>query len=110
MDSFSRRTIMQSLLAGLALLAVTIWLRRTGRTWQFVGAPMVFMVGMTLTATVMLILSPSTATPVRTIAVLLLALGLMMVVEAVRSLGKPALPPEEVILRSELEGAGATGD
>ncbi len=98
------------LLAGLALLAVTIWLRRTQRTWQFVGVPMVFMVVMTLTATVMLIFSPSTAAPVRTIAVFLLVLGLMMVVEAARSIGKPALPPEKVVLRSELETAGATAD
>ncbi|MGW8266874.1 MAG: carbon starvation CstA family protein, partial [Longimicrobiales bacterium] len=40
------------LLAGLALLAVTVWLKRTGRTWLFAGIPMVFMVGMTLTATI----------------------------------------------------------
>jgi carbon starvation protein len=90
------------LLAGLALLAVTVWLKRTGRTWQFVGIPMVFMVGMTLTATVMLVFSGSTATPVRTVSFFLLILGIMMVVEAFRSLGRPNVAPEEVVFRSEL--------
>jgi carbon starvation protein len=99
------------LLAGLALLAVTVWLRRTGRTWQFAGIPMVFMIGMTLTATVMLVFSGTTATPVRTVSVFLLVLGILMVVEAFRSLGKPNLPPEEVVLRSELgDAAMAAGD
>ncbi len=99
------------LLAGLALLAVTVWLRRTGRTWQFAGIPMVFMIGMTLTATVMLVFSGSTATPVRTVSVFLLILGLLMVVEAFRSLGKPNVPPEEVVLRSDLGSpAMAAGD
>ena len=87
------------LLAGLALLAVTIWLKRTGRKWGFVGVPMVFMVGMTLIATVMLITSSTTAVPVRTIAVVLFLLGITLVVEAVRSFRKPALPPEVVILK-----------
>jgi len=99
------------LLAGLALLAVTVWLKRTGRTWQFAGIPMVFMVGMTLTATVMLVFSASTATPVRVVSAFLLVLGLMMVVEAFRSLGKPNVPPEEVVFRSEMGAtAAAAGD
>ena len=99
------------LLAGLALLAVTVWLKRTGRSWKFVGIPMVFMIGMTLTATVMLSFSGSTAPPVRVVSVFLLVLGVMMVIEAVRSLGKPNVPPEEVIFRSELGSpAMATGD
>jgi hypothetical protein len=67
-----------------------------------VGIPMVFMVGMTLTATIMLSFSGSTALPVRTVSAFLLVLGIMMVVEAVRSLGKPNVEPEEVILRSDL--------
>jgi carbon starvation protein len=96
------------LLAGLALLAVTVWLKRTGRSWMFVAFPMVFMVGMTLTATVMLFLSATTATPVRVISVFLFLLGSMMVVEAWRSLRKPNVEPEEVILRSDL--ATVAGD
>lgn len=99
------------LLAGLALLAVTVWLKRTGRSWAFAGVPMVFMVGMTLTATLLLIFSGSTATPVRTISVFLFVLGSLMVVEAARSLRKPNVAPESVILRSELGAeAMATGD
>jgi carbon starvation protein len=99
------------LLAGLALLAVTVWLKRTERTWQFAGIPMVFMIGMTLTATVMLAFSGSTATPVRWVSVFLFILGILMVVEAFRSLGKPNVPPEEVILRSDLrKPAMAAGD
>jgi len=99
------------LLAGLALLAVTVWLKRTGRTWLFAGVPMVFMVVMTLTATMMLTFSSATAAPVRTVSALLLVLGIMMVVEAIRSLGKPDLPPEKVVLRSDLGSpVAATGD
>jgi carbon starvation protein len=99
------------LLAGLALLAVTVWLKRTGRSWIFAGLPMVFMVGMTLTATVMLILSGTTATPVRVISAFLFVLGAHMVMEAFRSLRKPNVPPEDVVLRSDLGGmAPATGD
>jgi len=97
------------LLAGLALLAVTVWLKRTGRTWLFVGLPMVFMVVMTLSATFLLVFTPTTSTPVRTIAALLLVLGLTLVVEAVRALRGPTLPPEPVLLRSEQAGAATGG-
>jgi carbon starvation protein len=99
------------LLAGLALLAVTVWLKRTGRQWLFAGFPMVFMVGMTLTATLMLAVSRNTATPVRAISTFLFILGFLMVVEAFRSLRKPNVPPEEVRFRSEGGApAMATGD
>jgi carbon starvation protein len=99
------------LLAGLALLAVTVWLKRTGRSWLFVGAPMVFMVGMTLTATLMLVVSPTTATVVRGISLFLFVLGALMVVEAFRSLRKPNVPPEKLVFRSDLgEPAVAVGD
>ena len=49
----------------------------------------------------MLILSSTTATPVRAISAFLFILGLSMVVEAFRSLRKPNVPPEEVLFRSE---------
>jgi carbon starvation protein len=98
------------LLAGLALLAVTVWLKRTGRTWLFAGIPMVFMIGMTLTATVMLILSSSTAMVVRGIALFLSTLGVLMVMEAWRSLRKPNVERETVVFRSELDTATAAGD
>ena len=99
------------LLAGLALLAVTVWLKRTGRSWLFTGIPMVFLIGMTLTATVMLIFSTTTATPVRVISVFLFGLGVLMVVEAFRSLRKPNVPPEEIHFRPDPGSpAMATGD
>ena len=99
------------LLAGLALLAVTVWLKRTGRAWLFAGIPMVFMVGMTLTATVMLVVSATTAAPVRLISAVLFVLGFLMVVEAFRSLRKPNVPPEKVLLRSQTPApAPAVGD
>jgi len=88
------------LLAGLALLAVTVWLKRTGRSWRYVGLPMLFMVTMTLSATLLLVVNSATAPPVRIIAVLLLGLGITLVVEAARALRGPQLPPEPVILRS----------
>lgn len=97
------------LLAGLALLAVTVWLKRTGRVWLFAGAPMAFMVVMTMTALGMLILSPSTAPPVRTIAVLLFSLGLLLVYEAVRALGRPAVEPEPIVWRA-VPVPGMVGD
>jgi len=98
------------LLAGLALLAVTVWLKRTGRSWLFAGIPMVFMVGMTLTATVMLSLSATTATPVRAISFFLFVLGSLMVIEAFRSLRKPNVPPEKLVFRSGAPAAMAAGD
>ncbi len=90
------------LLAGLALLAVTIWLKRTGRSWVFAGLPMLFMVGMTMTALWMLINGPGTAPPVRTISVGLFVLGGVLVVEAFRAFRRPATEPETVRVR----GAG----
>lgn len=99
------------LLAGLALLAVTVWLKRTGRAWLFAGVPMVFMVVTTMTATGMLVAQDTTATPVRVISLFLFVLGGMMVVEAVRALRKPDLPPEPILLRSGVRRtAPATGD
>jgi carbon starvation protein len=41
------------LLAGLSLLGVTVWLKRTGRRYWFVALPTVFIFGVTLTALVM---------------------------------------------------------
>jgi carbon starvation protein len=86
------------LLAGLALLALTMWLRRTGRKWIFAAVPMVFMVVMTVYALVLLVANPNTVPPVRVIAGFLLALASVMVVEAVRAFRMPQVSPENVIL------------
>jgi hypothetical protein len=58
----------------------------------------------------MLVFSGTTATPVRVVSVFLLVLGIMMVVEAARSLSKPNVDPEEVILRSDLPSPAVAGD
>ncbi|MGW8265916.1 MAG: hypothetical protein ACWGSQ_06080, partial [Longimicrobiales bacterium] len=61
--------------------------------------------------TIMLVLSPTTATPVRGIAFFLFILGFLMVVEAFRSLRKPDVPPEEILWRSDVgKAAVAAGD
>jgi len=72
------------LLAGLALLVVTLWLRRSGKKLLFAFIPMVFMVVMTVWSLVLLVAQPG-ATVVRIIAAVLLLLALVVVVEAGRS-------------------------
>ncbi len=96
------------LLAGLALLAVTFWMKRTGRKWAFVAAPTAFMIAMTMTALVMQVSGSQTVMPVRMIAGALLVLGTVLVVEAIRIFGRPQLPREVIILRQN--AATAPGD
>jgi carbon starvation protein len=86
------------LLAGLALLALTMWLRRTGRKWIFAAVPMVFMIVMTVSALVLMVLNETTVPPVRVIAGFLLALASVMVVEGLRAFRMPQVQPEEVVL------------
>jgi carbon starvation protein len=88
------------LLAGLALLALTIWLRRTGRRWLFAGIPMAFMVVMTVSALVLLVTDTNTVPPVRYIAFFLLALASVMIVEGARAFRMPQVQPEQVVLES----------
>jgi carbon starvation protein len=72
------------LLAALALLAITVWLKRTGRVWWFAAVPMVFMLVMTLSALTLLIARPGPAI-IRLIAVALFLLGLILAAEAGRA-------------------------
>ncbi len=88
------------LLAGLALLAVTFWLKRTGRRWLFAGIPTLFMITITLSALVLQMTSPATATPVRLIAIALFVLGAVLVIEAIRIFGRPRMPRETILLRA----------
>jgi carbon starvation protein len=83
------------LLGGLALLTVTVWLKKTGRKAWFVMVPMIFMIGITLTALVELIIRAarsdegltSTANAVQSgYTAVLLVLALFLVAEAVRAL------------------------
>jgi hypothetical protein len=53
--------------------------------------------------------SPSTATPVRVIAVLLFILGSVVVIEANKAFRMPQVAPEEILLRPS-PGAVPAGD
>jgi carbon starvation protein len=90
------------LLAGLALLVATVWLKRTGRPYLFTAVPMTFMIGMTMTALWMLI-DGAGFSLIGTISASLFVLGLLLIFEAVRALRAPAVPPEPVLWRTELD-------
>jgi carbon starvation protein len=87
------------LLAGLALLAVTFWMKRTGRRWLFVAVPTIFMVTMTMSALVLQVSGAETVMPVRVIASALLVLGSVLVVEALRIVRRPPVPRETIVIR-----------
>ena len=72
------------LLAGLALLVVTLWLRKSGMKALFAFVPMVFMVVMTVWSLGLLVAQPGAAL-VRVIAAVLLLLAGVIIVEAGRS-------------------------
>lgn len=88
------------LLAGLALLAVSIWLRRTGRNHLVTTVPMIFMITMTVTALLQIAWANGPASLVGGIASLLLALAILLVVEAVRAFGLGPVD-EAALLRTE---------
>ncbi len=72
------------LLAGLVLLIVAVWLKKTGRKTFFIIVPMIFMNVTTLTALVIL-LTKYKLSAVGIIAGILLLLGLVLVFEAYRT-------------------------
>lgn len=76
------------LLAGLTLLTVSLWLRRTGRNWWITGIPMVFMMGMTLWALARLMapLAHGQWQMVPLVALMLGVLALLLIIESVRAL------------------------
>ena len=86
------------LLAALALLAVTVWLKRTGRKWAFTGVPMVFMLGMTMWALLILIRMWG-ASLIGMISAALLVLGLLLSIEAARAFRLRGVGPEPVTLK-----------
>ncbi|MEE9133554.1 MAG: carbon starvation CstA family protein [Gemmatimonadota bacterium] len=93
------------LLAALALLAITLWLKRTGRAWAFAGVPMAFMLVMTMSALVLLIFQEGPQL-IRVISLALFVLGLMLSIEAARAFRLGELGPEPVTLKP----AEAMGD
>jgi carbon starvation protein len=75
------------LLAGLVLLVVAVWLKKTDKKTGFVIVPMVFMNVMTLTALILLLLKYKLSV-VGIIAGVLLVLSLILVAEAYRTVKK----------------------
>ena len=75
------------LLAGLVLLVVAVWLRKTGRKTGFVLGPMFFMNVVTVWALVLLLLRYRFSA-VGIIAAILLLLAIVLIVEACRTIKK----------------------
>ena len=74
------------LLAALSLLALAVWLKRSGKSFNFVVIPMIFMFSVTLVALVLLI-SKSLAQPVLLgFSVILFILALVLIYEASKAL------------------------
>jgi carbon starvation protein len=73
------------LLAGLVLLVIAIWLKKTGKKFGFVIGPMIFMNVMTLWGLVTLLVQ-SKLSPVGIIAAALLLLALILMVEACKTI------------------------
>ncbi len=72
------------LLGALALLTVSVWLRRTGRRSFFTVIPMVFMFAVTLLALVQLIVREQ-FNVIGVIAAMLLVLAIILIVESMRA-------------------------
>lgn len=75
------------LLAGLALLVVSVWLRKTGRKSGFIIWPTFFMLAMTVWS-LMLLVGQHRLNAIGIIALFLLAMSLILIGEAWRSLRK----------------------
>ena len=74
---------------GMSLLAVTVWLRQTGRPYAFTAVPMVFVLAVTLSSLTLIIyqvISDRGAVTIMNAAVsgFLVILALALVVSAVR--------------------------
>jgi len=75
------------LLAGLAMLAVAVWLKKSGRKIAFILGPMVFMNIMTIWALILLLKQYRLST-IGVIAAILLLLALTLVAEAYKAVRK----------------------
>ncbi|MBP7460830.1 MAG: carbon starvation protein A [Candidatus Delongbacteria bacterium] len=79
------------LLAGIALLVILIWLKKTNRRWWYIAFPLVFMIGMTVWS-LFILLQQSQLPIIHTIAIILLILTAILVIESIRTILKPDLP------------------
>ena len=89
------------LLGALAMLAITLWLRNTGRRHAFVALPMFFMFGVTLVALVQLVLRFGLGTLVGFVACVLLVLALVLAGESLRHVLRGTPPRREAPEASE---------
>jgi carbon starvation protein len=72
------------LLGALAMLAVTVWLRNSGRRWVFIAVPMAFMFSVTLVALAQLVWRYGLTTLVGIISGCLFLLAIVLLFESVR--------------------------
>lgn len=74
------------LLGALALLVVSVWLKRTGRKLFFTVIPMLFMFAVTLLALAQLVIREQ-FNPIGIIAAFLFVLAIVLIVESIRAFG-----------------------
>jgi carbon starvation protein len=91
------------LLGALALLTVTVWLRRTGRRTAFVVVPMLFMFSVTLLALTQLVVKEG-VNVIGVIAAFLLVMAVVLIVEAARAF-RGEIVPETRDAAPEFEGS-----
>jgi len=89
------------LLGALALLTVSVWLRRTGRRSFFTVIPMVFMFAVTLLALIQLIIREQ-FNVIGVIAAMLLVLAIILIVESARAF------TGEIVADDVVDGDAAT--
>ena len=77
------------LLAALSLMILSLWLKKSGKSWWISLIPMFFMMTMTLWS-LMLLMKPLWS-PIGIIALLLLILALMLLLEAWKMIRNPAM-------------------
>jgi carbon starvation protein len=81
------------LLAGLTLLVLAVWLRRTKRKTGFIWLPLLFMTVATLYALVLLIRQYGWSL-IGIIAMVLMAMAILVIVESIRTAGRPGESPD----------------
>lgn len=79
------------LMAGLALLVITVWLRKNAKPIIFTLLPMIFMICMTVYSLVQLVLRYHYSL-IGWISVILLALAVIVIFEAIRTLSRKTIP------------------
>jgi carbon starvation protein len=94
------------LLGALALLTVSVWLKRTGRRTFFTVIPMLFMFAVTLLALAQLVIREQ-FNVIGVIAGLLFVLAIVLIVESVRAFGREIVGDDA--LDDEPAGAGLEG-